>query len=211
MANRSFHLRRQPDLEDKPLRWLVTGAPCSGTMWVAEILTRSGLPTAHEMRMSPVGDGIGPFLGESSSFAPFFFRQLEPEVVVVHLVRDPFETVRSMMRKRVLDGPFSSVEIEFEMPKIETEADRYAAFWISWNFIIRERILSTQEQWFGWTLGEIGVREVTDLGHAVGMELDPIAVRGALELPAINHSTESPNGEERLSPGFVGMLSERIF
>ena len=168
-------------------------------MWVAEMLTRAGLPTAHEDRITSAGLTDGTFRGESSAFAPFFFDQLRG-VVVVHLLRDPYETIRCMLNKRALDDPvFTTLNWRMDppVPKV-TAADHYAEFWVGWNLAVYHRA----QHW--WRIGGVSRAQVMALGHAVGAELDPWAVDDALELEPLNRS--SGEAEVDLSWDWVALL-----
>jgi hypothetical protein len=169
VANRSFHSRRLLDDPNRivPLRWIVTGAPCSGTMYVAELLTNAQLPTAHEQRFkAELSDG--PFEGESSSFAPLHFEQVLrpfwPHKIptVVHLVRPPLNTIACMMSKKVLEAPgFAERVEEMGWP---TTVDGYADFWVQWNRVVA-KVADLR-----WRVDRIRPADITNLGRRLGME-----------------------------------------
>jgi hypothetical protein len=184
VENRSYHPTRLPSTF-KPLKWVITGTPCSGTNYVAEMLTRAGMPTAHEMRYKPENwMENAPFEGESSSFAPIYLEKkthvYSKPPVVVHLIRPPLNTIACMRAKKIHRIPVFQAMMEGE------NLNAYGVLWAMWNSIIMEKID------LRWRIGKIRPSDVANLARHVGYPLESLKARRAMRETPITGRSDDP-------------------
>ncbi len=100
------HLGREQ--EEPTAHVVVTGCGRSGTAFAARLLRDLGLRVGHEAVFGPhlqAFDGFGERDGDVSWLAAPFLRDLPPDVVIVHQVRDPLAVVRSFSGIRFFVDP----------------------------------------------------------------------------------------------------------
>lgn len=120
---------------------IFTGCGRSGTGYVAQVLSRAGIPTTHEgvFRGYPSPEEQGILYEdtvESSWFAVPFVQQFSPgEVAVVHLVRDPRAWVDSWLRSGVRSSPFVKTFLKRWCPEAMRVDPMHSAllYWVNWN------------------------------------------------------------------------------
>lgn len=181
----------------------MTGTPCSGTMYVAELLTSAGLPTSHEHRLKgEVVESVFP--GESSAFAPLHFEWLlrsrsVRRPTVIHLVRPPLNTIACMMTKKVLEA--DGLREWAEENGVPSTLDGYGEFWVHWNYGI---MLAADLQ---WRVDRIRPADIVDLARTLKWE-GPVKARQAVEKTDPMNSSRT---RLRLSPSdFSPRMWERI-
>lgn len=79
--------------------YVVTGTGRSGTAFTARLFTGLGWRCGHEEVFTPRLErftGFGPYLGDASWFAVPHLPTLSEEVLVIHQVREPLATIRSL-------------------------------------------------------------------------------------------------------------------
>lgn len=87
-------------------RFVVTGLGHSGTGWASRLFTALGAPCTHEGQITHTRCPRRPDGGESSWLAVGHLDVIDPEIPVVHLVRDPWAVLASTVRSRFLgSGP----------------------------------------------------------------------------------------------------------
>jgi hypothetical protein len=149
-------------------RFVVTGCARSGTLFMAEALAALGHPCGHEQLFTPStshAPAFGDAQGDVSWLAAPFLGQLPPDTVVLHQVRDPLATIRSMLGVRMFQTKphplmqaryrLQYYRIRFARPitnarfvrfvaehcpgvfDLPDETSRAAAYWVRWNQAIR--------------------------------------------------------------------------
>lgn len=132
------------------IRFVVTGAPRSGTMWTARALSAAGLDCTHETicaRWGPNYDDDTVWrhsaqFGESSPQAGAFVEQMsDAGVIVVRVMRHPLAVVASILARGII-GVSRPIEhfYRHHCPEPWERWDTWddlpdvvLAFWIAWN------------------------------------------------------------------------------
>jgi hypothetical protein len=86
-------------------RFVITGAPRSGTLFLAEALARLGHRCGHEEVFNPYVTStfsFGSAQGDVSWLAAPFLDRLPPGTIVVHQLRDPLAVITSLVGQRFL-------------------------------------------------------------------------------------------------------------
>jgi hypothetical protein len=90
--------------------FVVTATPRSGTTFTSVVLSRMGCRCGHEQVFQPWKPwgfhGWGEFDGDASCYAVPYLYQLPRDTLVVHQVRDPLATIRSLANWGLF-SPFS--------------------------------------------------------------------------------------------------------
>ena len=137
-----------PRSTDEPpgARLLIMGCGRSGTGFVAKVLNEAGVPAGHEKVFHPgtTSPDWGESRAEASWLALPWLPTLDPDVSVVHLVRDPIKNARSWMgvgmfaddahpdHEPYRDAVRRCVPGVMEYP---TALERWLAHWVVWNEI----------------------------------------------------------------------------
>lgn len=122
---------------------LVTGCGRSGTMFVSEVLKRSGVNASHEKYFDidvhswpESSSGV-----EVSWLAAPYLDELPKDVRVVHLVRHPLDVVRSFLGIRFFERSEGSEFLGFVLDHCwdvghEGPIDQALGYWLRWNKMI---------------------------------------------------------------------------
>jgi hypothetical protein len=151
-------------------RFVVTGCARSGTLFMAEALSRLGHPCGHEVLFTPDTTTLPDFGnadGDVSWLAAPFVDQLPAGSVVLHQVREPLATIRSLVGMRVFQTrPHVGMDLRYRLQHLhvrvarpivnprfvrfaadhcpeafrpDDEPSRAATYWIRWNQLIQDR------------------------------------------------------------------------
>jgi hypothetical protein len=129
---------------------VVTSTPRSGTGWTHRAMYAAGIPTGHETHFvywlqryeDPARQGLW---GDSSWLAAPFLPSMPDGTTVVHLVRNPLETVASLVSLGHFDDwspgkngykTFMQRHMPGGMPEPADAVARAAWFWASWHAMI---------------------------------------------------------------------------
>jgi hypothetical protein len=149
--------------------FVVTGCARSGTLFMAEALAMLGHDCGHERLFTPETTRVPTFgeaQGDVSWLAAPFLRDLPAGTVVLHQVRDPLASIRSMLGVRMFQTKphplmqaryrLQYYRIRFARPitnarfirfaarhcpgvfDLPDEASRAASYWVRWNRLIGE-------------------------------------------------------------------------
>jgi len=202
-------------------RLVVTGAPRSGTTWVAHALLEAGVPCSHERVATEFGQRPWATWAADSSWCwPAYYDALDLATPVVIVYRSPWPTVTSLVRCGwVADDPTNAavdVFLRHHAPAVYDAADetgRAASWWATW---------------YGWALDWPGRRLVFDLADltddptvlralagAAGSPIsEPHAARIQAALPPLNaaksrRSDALPVDPGDLDPDLAALVAER--
>lgn len=151
-------------------RFVVTGCARSGTLFMAEALSRLGHPCGHEVLFTPDTTAVPDFGaadGDVSWLAAPFVDRLPAGSVVLHQVREPLATVRSLVGMRVFQTrPHPGMDLRYRLQHLhirfarpivnprfvrfaaehcpeafepDDEPSRAATYWTRWNQLIATR------------------------------------------------------------------------
>src|SRR6266536_2441135 len=87
----------------KPIDFVITGTPRSGTSYIARILSYLGIECGHELVFNPWNfryqemRSNGKLWGESSWMAVPFLENIPSTTKVFHIVRNPIKTINSII------------------------------------------------------------------------------------------------------------------
>lgn len=184
LVNHSAH-EQQSSFHSDGFEWpdriklIITGTARAGTTFMSRFLTSAGIECGHEAvcgfwpeKLSGSPNAIA----ESSWCAAPYLRSVD--ATVVHIVRNPFRVIPSMMAWRELDTP-SSPYTQFALSHVpEAEnyigLDRYLCFWLGWmRFIEAVPVVTTWSieqlsrdthslaSFANWIRGHLGVKLIT--------------------------------------------------
>lgn len=122
------------------IEYLVIGSPRSGTGYMSSVLTQAQIPCGHE-NIYGIGRHIkkpNTLRAESSWLATYFVdyvRNENPEVKIIHVVRDPALTLRSLLGINFYKGGHSNIRRyrEFAFAVDESVKENIQQFIINWN------------------------------------------------------------------------------
>jgi hypothetical protein len=148
-------------------RFVVTSCARSGTLFMAQCLSRLGHACGHEALFTPNTTAVPDFgdaQGDVSWLAAPFLADLPAGTVVVHQVREPLATIRSIVGVRVFQtAPHPLMDLRYRLqsyrvrlarpitnPRFVRFADRHcpglfdipdepsraAAYWVRWHRMI---------------------------------------------------------------------------
>lgn len=82
------------------LEYLIVGTPRSGTGFMSESFIQAGLPCNHEKAFSIPRFGVASVAESSWLSVPFLeeVKRLKPDVKIIHVIRNPMSTYRSLVR-----------------------------------------------------------------------------------------------------------------
>jgi hypothetical protein len=170
-------------------RILVTGCARSGTGYCAALLSRVGIACGHEALFTPVAqpaeqDGWPSGVeAESSWLAAPFLAQLPRGTLVVHVVRDPAATLRSLwriglFRTRSIYRAFAERHCA---PLNHGEPiERTAKYWLRWNELVESAQLERGLRYVRVRLEELDEQTVRHIGELAEREIDLASARRAL-------------------------------
>lgn len=200
-------------------RFVVTGCARSGTLFMAEALSRLGHPCGHEVLFNP-GTTRAPAFGEAdgdvSWLAAPFLGQLPSDTVVLHQVRDPLATVRSLVGMRVFQTtPHALMDLRYRLQHLHIrfarpivnprfvrfaaehcpeaflhpdEASRAAYYWVHWNRRIADSAGAAHLTYRRYRVEDLDDELLADLDHLLGghASIDEVAALRA-ELGTSTH------------------------
>lgn len=123
------------------IKYIITGTPRSGTGFMAKLFTSAGVPIGHEMFFGMPGHGYYPrnAQGDSSWMAVPFMHNFT-EAKIIHIVRNPLDTIASLLHRETFsdDRLANSIYTFFKMKRLPVlkrfeGMDRYIAFYLYWN------------------------------------------------------------------------------
>lgn len=118
------------------LRAIVTGTPRSGTKYIANLLCRLGVNSSHELYFNPFYQSIAELKHdvEVSWMAAPFLHELPPDVLIVHLVRDPLKTINSL----AATGHMKAGNIYADFLFKHSRTSHPVHSWYRWNMLIEQ-------------------------------------------------------------------------
>ncbi len=125
------------------LQLLVTGTGHCGTRYVTDLLKAAGLKTSHEAIYGAHinRDAIGNWEAEASGPAAAFLDTIPDHTQVIHLVRCPLRTIRSMFYRKNYGWPWrrrAQLESILGVKLPEEPKELFMAFYALWNNLITE-------------------------------------------------------------------------
>jgi hypothetical protein len=132
----------------REIDFIITGAPRSGTSYIARILSYLGIECGHESMFNPWEIRYEQIRfdarkwGDSSWLAAPFLEKLPRVTKVFHIVRDPLETINSIIGTGQIDWPSDYRTFlahhcwgdgSYWPTDIRTAAQE---FWVKWNSMI---------------------------------------------------------------------------
>jgi hypothetical protein len=136
----------------RPLDFVVTGTPRSGTKYLATVLRRLGIDCWHERSFNPWYVMTEAYRlndrpwGDSSWLAAPFLHLLPADTKVFHVVREPLDALNSIIGTRQLNKPRPSDFQQFlamhcwndeRHTSIDVGLDAQT-FWVRWNRMIED-------------------------------------------------------------------------
>lgn len=129
------------------LKFLVTGTPRSGTMYMSKLLTSLGVPCGHEQVFTASGiieqDVV--MVAESSWMAvPFLNNPFLYNATIIHVVRHPIQVISSIINSLYFfnrsypKNEFETVAYKFTPDLIvnDNQVARACLFYVHWNEIV---------------------------------------------------------------------------
>lgn len=176
-----------------PLRLLVVACPHSGTKYLAELLTKAGLPCGHEARFNLAGLSPATKAAEVSWVAAHYLGSaaIGPRTYIVHQVREPLAWLNSWSRTRNAHAAWQHLEKTW--PGYNYRREQHAVcsameLWVAMNYRI-ERATGNLHR-VEDLAGELGIAIVDKLLALAGV-IAPVrdVTTGALERVSrtINH------------------------
>lgn len=172
------------------ISFVVTSTPRSGTLYASRVLTASGLPCSHEYYFRPTvrfaSDSAHSVFGDSSWLAAPFLDELPLGTLVVHAVRHPRPTMRSLVATSHLDFERLSTNsyVSFigrhlpHLALIEDMEERVNCFWTEWHSIIASE--ARRRPYMRVQVEHFTAADVMAIGDAAGVRLDERRVELAL-------------------------------
>ena len=135
------------------LSYVVVSTPRSATGWAAQALTAMGLQCGHETYYNlhlqqPENKNEGVW-GDSSWLAVPFIKDLPSGTIVLHQIRNPWDTIASIVGLGWFDpkADHGALELSYIMFAAEhrlgsptkamaTQIERAAHFWMTWHMMI---------------------------------------------------------------------------
>lgn len=180
-------------------RFVVTGCARSGTLFMAEALAALGHACGHEQLFTPETRGVPPFRdvqGDVSWLAAPFLHQLPRGTVVLHQVRDPLATIRSMLGVRMFQTdphPLMQARYRLQYHRIRfgrpitnarfvrfaadhcpgifdlpDETSRAAAYWVRWNRRIEQADLDEELHYERYRVEDLDDDLLVHFDHLLG-------------------------------------------
>lgn len=192
---------------DKP--FLITGCGRSGTAWAARFFTEIGHPCGHEELYTP--ESAGPLSeSESSWLAMPHLDDLPEGTVVLRMMRDPYQVVRSVIARGFLSdlgGPFEEY-VTRHRPEITRpyshlgRAIRWVALWDEPMDEGPYRIMRAGEpdavsvaETVHYTTGmHVPVEKVGQGLADVGRKVNATTYARCMRLPEVEHIAGHPDG-----------------
>jgi hypothetical protein len=181
--------------------FVVTGTGRSGTTYTAQLLTSVGWACGHEDVFTPTldrFDGFGDYVGDASWLAVPHLDGLPADVPVIHQVRDPLATIRSLasvaffrhwwtpralkftaqhtlLRRSPSRGPFHAFARRHfpEVWEHWSPFTRAARHWVDWN--LRVEAAGSARDYLRVRVEDIDGETLDALSELVGASLQPPA------------------------------------
>ncbi len=188
-------------------RFVVTGCARSGTLFIAEALNGLGHPCGHEILFNPDTKAVPDFGsadGDVSWLAAPFVGDLPADTVVLHQVRDPLATIRSLVGMRVFQTKphalmnaryrLQHLHIRFARPIVnphfvrfaaahcpeafesEDETSRAATYWVRWNRTIEQAANRANLTYRRYRVEDLDDDLLTEFDHLLGGGATPAEV-----------------------------------
>ena len=177
------------------MKWMVVaGSPGAGLGYVARVLRASGIPCSHEAvydftAAEPAERWPEP--AEASWAAAPWLSQLDRDVLVVHLVREPVALVRTLLGLRLCDWglgePGAQRFIQLHLGSVlsqPTPLQRSIAFAHSWAALVDAHAACRIQ------VEALDGETIAELGQAIGIGVD--ADRADRALRHVVRSFEAP-------------------
>lgn len=134
------------DTDTYRLKYLITGTGRCGTKSVGTVFCYAGLPCGHEHYFK-WGGGMpdlddGRFVAESSWLAAPFLDQLPSDITIIHVVRDPIDTIQSLHKLNIwgnIGHAGYNLFVRRKLPSMdnyESLVDKTFHFYVEWNKMI---------------------------------------------------------------------------
>ncbi len=127
------------------LRFVVSGAATSGTLFISHILSQMGLLCGHEELFGlPHSLSERELMGEASWLSLPALPLLPENVILLHQVRNPIKVISSVMRKHIFIAKDNEVINEYglfalknmDMSPFVDFSKIYIQYWTKWNQMI---------------------------------------------------------------------------
>lgn len=135
------------------LKYLIVGTPRSGTGFMSQAFTAAGLPCGHEKAFALRGLGRASEAESSWLSVPFLkqVKELKPDVKIIHVIRNPMSTYRSLVRlgfyRKTVKRSRNDNRYQDFMSHFIPFEDGLANFIIEWNKIASENADYTHFLW----------------------------------------------------------------
>lgn len=184
--------------------FVVTGCARSGTLFMAEALRGLGRRCGHEVLFTPdttTAPDFGDAEGDVSWLAAPFLGQLPAGSVVLHQVRDPLATIRSIVGVRMFQTrphPLMQARYRLQYYRIRVArpitnarfvrfADRHcpgvfdlpdvvsraASYWVRWNRMIEAASTRADLVYERYRVEDLDDRRLAELDRLVGGDASP--------------------------------------
>jgi hypothetical protein len=188
-------------------RFVVTGCARSGTLFIAQALSGLGHPCDHEVLFNPDTKRVPDFgaaEGDVSWLAAPFISDLPAGTVLLHQVRDPLATVRSLVGMRVFQTkPHPLMQLRYRLqhhrvrfarpianPRFvrfaadhcpeafepDDETSRAAAYWVRWNCMIEDAADRAHLTYRRYRVEDLDDDLLTEFDHLLGGSATPAEV-----------------------------------
>jgi hypothetical protein len=188
-------------------RFVVTGCARSATLFMAEALSRLDHPCGHEVLFTPETTTVPAFAdaqGDVSWLAAPFLADLPAGTVVLHQVRDPLATIRSMVGVRMFQTkphPFMQVRYRLQYYRIRVarpitnarfvrfaarhcpgvfdlpdQVSRGASYWVRWNRMIEGAAARPDLRYRRYRVEELDDELLLELDRMLGGSASPADV-----------------------------------
>jgi hypothetical protein len=214
-------------------QFVVTSCARSGTLFMAEALSRLGHACAHEAIFTPDTTGVPDFgdaQGDVSWLAAPFLSQLPAGTVVVHQVRDPLATIRSIVGVRMFQTrPHPLMQLRYRLQyyrvrvarpitnarfvrfaerhcpgvfDVPDEPSRAAYYWVRWHRMIEAAQRRSDLTYTRIRLDELDDDRLASLDRLLGGTATPAQV--AEVRVGLGSSTHRARQVEALTLGEIG-------
>jgi len=161
-------------------RFVITGNGRSGTRYASELLTRSGLPCAHQRVYHERSDKPGwlpdwkHYVGDSTAFAAPFVQRFK-KTLVIHQVRDPRLSIPSMIYNKHVVGQegmnpgLAFISRHVSVGGFSDLTERAAVQWTAWNLLVES--ISDRPNYRRWRLEDVTIDHLLWLAAEVGADI----------------------------------------
>jgi len=127
-------------------RFVITGTGRSGTKYAHKLFSRMGIACAHQGIYQAAGiKPWGKYIGDSSGLAAPHVGELPSTTLVIHQVRNPWRTIRSLVHARHVPGQSGTpgtlvYERHTNLPETDDLFLRAAHLWVQWNTLVEKQM-----------------------------------------------------------------------